>query len=353
MKIFIIHSYYPEFLKGFYEKNPNLKSSSYKEQKSALIKEQFGTADFYSKNLSPLGHTAEEFIINNEVLQKQWAKENNIQYSDNIFKSNWLEKIVEAQILQFKPDVVYSHNLKIVSLESLDRIKKMTKILVGQIASPLPDENFLKKYDLILSSFPHYVQRFKELGIAGDYFNLGFEESILSTLRKTKDQYDTVFIGTLGGKHTKGLDIFEYISNHIKLDLWGPDSYITKNYHGEAWGHEMFNILYNSKIAINRHIDVAENYANNMRLYEATGSGTMLITDAKPNLNDLFEAGKEVETYSSKEELLKKIEYYLIHDDERKAIAQAGQKRTFRDHTYRVRMVQLVQILERYLNKNV
>jgi spore maturation protein CgeB len=98
---------------------------------------------------------------------------------------------------------------------------------------------------------------------------------------------------------------------------------------------------------------VAEGYANNMRLYEATGVGTILITDFKSNLNDLFEVGKEVETYKTKEELLEKIEYYLTHETERKIIAEAGQRRTLKDHTYRVRMIELSGILSKYLNQNV
>ena len=40
----------------------------------------------------------------------------------------------------------------------------------------------------------------------------------------------------------------------------------------------MYNILSRSKISFNRHINVAENNANNMRLYEATGMGSLLLT---------------------------------------------------------------------------
>ena len=60
----------------------------------------------------------------------------------------------------------------------------------------------------------------------------------------------------------------------------------------------MYRVLARSKIALNRHIDVAEDHANNMRLYEATGVGTFLITDAKRNLSELFEPGEEVVTYA-------------------------------------------------------
>ena len=52
-----------------------------------------------------------------------------------------------------------------------------------------------------------------------------------------------------------------------------------------------------ARISLNRHIDVAEGYANNMRLYEATGVGALLLTDAAPNLGELFEPGRRSSTY--------------------------------------------------------
>jgi spore maturation protein CgeB len=122
-----------------------------------------------------------------------------------------------------------------------------------------------------------------------------------------------------------------------------------RRYHGEAWGLEMFRVLAESRIAVNRHIDVAGDNANNMRLYEATGVGSLLLTDAKENLGDLFEVGREVVAYRDENELVEAIEHYLAHEDERAAVAAAGQQRTLREHGYGVRMRELSGILESYL----
>jgi len=86
-----------------------------------------------------------------------------------------------------------------------------------------------------------------------------------------------------------------------------------------------------------------------MRLYEATGVGTLLITDWKANLNELFELGNEVLAYRSPEECSEFIQYYLEHDDERKAIAAAGLQRTLREHTYYHRMQELVEIVRKHI----
>jgi len=368
MRFFIINACYKNFLNDFYNRSLEIKNASYAKQKELLLAKQFGTADFYSKNLKNLGHKAEEFIINNQILQKQWAREHNIKYRKSrfqripkirsYFKSNWMTKILEAQILEFKPDIIYNKNLGILKPTFLEKIKKYTKLLVGQIACPLPSNDYLKPYHLIISSFPHYVKRFRNKGIRSEYLKIGFEKSILDKLKETNEKYDAVFVGGISRHHNKIIEAFEYlVKNNIPIDFWGygfkkllPNSPIRNKHHGKAWALNMYNILYNAKISINRHIDVAENYANNMRLYESTGVGTMLITDLKDNLNELFEIGREIETYSSKEELAEKIKYYLTHEDERKKIAQAGQQRTLKDHTYEIRMKELIEILNKYLN---
>lgn len=110
----------------------------------------------------------------------------------------------------------------------------------------------------------------------------------------------------------------------------------------------MYQILRKSKITLNHHGDIAP-YANNCRLYEATGVGTLLITDWKENLHEMFDPGKEVVAYRTPEECAELIQYYLEHDEEREVIARAGQERTLREHTYHQRMEELVDIVRKYL----
>ncbi len=354
MRILILDTYYPAFLTHFYRKHPEALRKSYAEHKAALFAECFGTADFYSKNLKKLGHHAEEIIVNNEALQKQWAREHTIR---TYFTLHRQEKILEAQIQEFKPDVLYCQNLNVPNAQFLGRIKKCVKIIVGQVASPVVfDKKALDAFDLITTSFPHFVERFRNIGIASEYFKIGFEPSVLDKLAPSQKKYNAVFVGGISKRHADSIDAFEYLAHNTDIDFWGygakelpSGSPIRKKHRGEAWGIEMYDILRKANISVNRHIDAAENFANNMRLYETTGVGTMLITDHKNNLGELFEIGKEAETYRTKEELLEKIKYYLAHEEEREKIARAGQERTLKDHAYEARMKELVSILEKYL----
>jgi spore maturation protein CgeB len=152
--------------------------------------------------------------------------------------------------------------------------------------------------------------------------------------------------------------LLEELARRVEIDFLGygaetldKGSPILPRHHGEVWGLDMYKALLSSKITINRHIDVAENYANNMRLYEATGCGALLITDYKDNLNKLFEIGKEVVAYKSVDELVELVQYYSTHEDERRTVADAGQKRTLSEHTYYNRMAELLEIIRKYFKE--
>ena len=96
----------------------------------------------------------------------------------------------------------------------------------------------------------------------------------------------------------------------------------------------MFQRLFQSRVTFNNHIDVAAEWASNMRLFEATGVGTCLLTERQPNLSNYFEPEQEVVTYGSASEAAERYQWLCDHPLERKCIAEAGQRRTLRDHTF-------------------
>lgn len=371
MRLLIIDTYYKKFIDSLRLNNPDISGYDYKTQLNFLLSQMFGTSDFYSKNLNKLGHKAVDIVANDEILQRQWALENGFEIEKSNFFSkiqqlpfihkfigrpDWVQKIALEQIKKMKPNVIYMQDLSILNPDTLKKARKYTKLLVGQIACPLPNVNNLKQFDLILTSFPHYIDRFAKMGIKSEYFKIGFEKRVLNKIGKLKKKYEVTFIGGISPSHKKGIRILNYVASRLRMDAWGygkqylqKTSALYKYHHGEAWALDMYKLLGQSKITINRHIDVAENFANNMRLYEATGMGAMLITDKKDNLKDIFNVGEEVVEYTDKNDLVKKIKYYLNHENERSKIAMAGQKRTLRDHTYLTRMKELIKILNKYV----
>jgi spore maturation protein CgeB len=112
----------------------------------------------------------------------------------------------------------------------------------------------------------------------------------------------------------------------------------------------MHEILSRAKISINRHGEIAGAYAVNMRMYESTAAGAMLLTEDKTNLKDLFVPGTEVVAYRNNRDAAEKARYYLDHPEELAKIANAGQKRTLEEHTYQQRVSQMAEELSKILN---
>lgn len=341
-------TYYPGFLERHYGAAPELATRPYAEQLDSLLASNFGDSDFYSNGLKKAGWDAVDVIANCDPLQTAWANE-------HACKAKGLGIAVE-QIRRMRPDVVYIHDLSLATKELLEAIRPHTKCIAGQIASPLPPQAFVHGFDIIFSSFPHFVDAFRDAGITSYYQPLAFAPEVLEQLPNTGKQHDATFVGGISGAHAEGTRLLEAVAGLTPLKVWGygaqnlrDDSPLRAMHCGEAWGMEMFERLAASRVTINRHIDTAAQYANNMRLFEATGCGAMLVTDAKENLANLFEPGREVVVYDSPEDCAAKVAYYAAHPEEAATIAAAGQARTLRDHTYDRRMRQTAEILKRHL----
>lgn len=81
------------------------------------------------------------------------------------------------------------------------------------------------------------------------------------------------------------------------------------------------------------------------RNFEIPGCGNFLLTSNADNLGDYYQKGKEIVIYKDVKDLIDKIRYYLVHDEEREAIAKAGYRRTLRDHTYEKRFNEIFKII--------
>jgi len=394
MRFLIVNTDYPEFLGWLYTQHPGLENQPYKEQMWVRNQSLFGVADFYSTNLRRLGHEAWDVHANNQFMQKAWAKERDIhveepspleqhaktvlhhargiaartplRYLKPLFlpvlrsldsQKVWFYDILAAQIKHYNPDILLNQAVDGISADFLKKMKAYVRLLVGQIASPLPqggDDS--RGYDLVISSLPNFVEHFRSHGVPSELNRFAFEPAVLSRVVNGGPEFPISFVGSLSPSHSSRVDLLAHLCSHLKINVWGCgmdglplDSPIRSRYNGPAWGIEMYQILHTSRMTINNHIGIADSYANNMRLFEATGVGTLLITDWKVNLHEMFEPGKEVIAYRSAEECAELIQYYLEHDDERKAIARAGQQRTLGEHTYYHRVQELVEIVGKYL----
>src|SRR5215472_1417512 len=375
MRFLILDTDYPAFLDWLYANNPALDKKPYDEQQRVQTEACFGLAGFCASNLRVLGHDAKDVHVNNEVMQRQWAREHRLKVSSDwrwefrfrrgivpwvsrIRVRGWFYGILAAQIRHYKPDVLLNMAMDGIDSCFLQEIKPYVRLLVGQIAAPLPQGENWGIYDLVISSLPNFVEYFRSLGIHSELNCLSFEPTVLRHLQTQKRNVLVSFVGSFTSAHSKRDQLLEHLCSNLPMNVWGmgverlpQDSPIRARYLGTAWGIRMFRIFAASKVVVNHHIDIAQSYANNMRLFEVTGTGALLVTDWKKNLHEMFELGNEVIAYRTPEECAELIGHYLEHESEREEIARAGQQRTLQEHTNYQRMQELVDIVGRRLRQ--
>ena len=71
-----------------------------------------------------------------------------------------------------------------------------------------------------------------------------------------------------------------------------------------------------------------------LRVLDVLAAGGFLITTYQKEIDEYFENGKDLAIAHTPEEMLELTSYYLEHEDERKAIAENGQKKVFEKFAY-------------------
>lgn len=411
MRLQKIGTYYASLLKQFYARHPALAAQPYPAQHAALMHECFGSSDFWTFALNRLGYITDEVVANAEPMQRRWASENELTYDEN----NWVLEIAAAQVKAFRPDVLIVADYVTFTAEFLRRLRSQCasiRLVLGGCGSPYSDPSVFHQYDIVISPIPELVQHFKQNGHRSYHVNHAFEPRVLERIDvKASPTADFAFLGSVVKSsqfHIERekilLDLIEQSDLQIWSDVQRASSRQRRNVRARQWAYDglravervgvpqslltaaplirkvsrwqsrpalsqsvddriarrarpplfglaMFQQLHDSKVALNTHIDISPINASNMRLFEATGVGTCLLTDWKPNLRELFEPDVEVLTYRDAAECVEKVRYILAHESQRRAVAAAGQRRALRDHNFDSRAARIDEIIRGALTK--
>jgi hypothetical protein len=185
-------------------------------------------------------------------------------------------------------------------------------------------------FDAVFIAQKDYVRAFQEIGHNHAYWlPLACDPEIHCQPSENR-MYQVGFVGQIGQPGSE---------RHRILSTVLP-RYHTNDYRLFYTPIDMSRIYGQSKIVFNASI----NKDLNMRFFEALASGALLVSDRIENgLKDLFEEGVHYVGYSSVGEAIEKIDYYLVHSEERQRIAAEGQHAVLASHTYTHRWNEVMQ----------
>ena len=96
---------------------------------------------------------------------------------------------------------------------------------------------------------------------------------------------------------------------------------------------EMPLIFHNSKINLNITLRSIQSGIP-LRCMDIMGAGGFLLTNFQADLLDYFIPDEDFVYYEDQNDLIKKVDYYLEHDEKRKQIAENGHQKVARNHSY-------------------
>jgi hypothetical protein len=357
MKFLRISSLYPELINSYYNKYKFIRNESYEKQYNHVINQKFSISNFLTKELEKKNIKTCEIISNLKYLQHAWLK----KYEKKENKS-----ILAQQILHYNPDVIFFGNLDLIDREIneiLNSANFKNIIKIGYHCAPINDKQLsaLKNLTFLVTCVEDYKKKFKNI-IDTILIPHAFDISCLDKTTKKRD-IDIAFIGSLFLKkelHYNRINILyeiirskykSYVAVNFKnfflnfLQFFLKNIltnsvivfkvfYIFLNSKKAIFGKDMYEILQRSKVMINLHINDTQ-YSGNMRLFEGTGCGCLVVTDKKKGTKKLFIDKKEIFIFNNNEVIFKLITNCIDSYQFFKRVSFRAQKKTLSKYHYK------------------
>ena len=412
MRLLRLATAYPDYLREFYRARPGLSRADHATQLAALNHDAFGWADFWDHALAPFGYKTCCITSNAEPLQRAWAQEQGVRFERSRWQHDIAAAQIAAfapEVLfvedfgRFSADWVHELRRRIPSI----------RLVIGWCGAPYEGYDAFQALDVVFSNIPEIVQDLSAHGFRAEHLHHAFEPRILARLpARAQAPADFTFIGQVSnepGAHRDRLLLLKRLHDDFGIAVFSPQekrsmalefkTWVARHaYFAMRWmkrlgvpssileripvfgnaskwaqaprkavffkrlptsilpdmrpavfGVEMFALLRDSRTTFNSHIGLSKRSATNMRMFETTGVGGCLVTDWKENLHELFDIDREVVSYRSFEECVEKVRWLLDHPTERDRIAQAGQARTLREHTFANRAPRFDELVRKHL----
>lgn len=379
----LIHltTYYPEVIRRLYKTRSDLVLETFENQRNALLTLRFAWSDVWSHVLAGFGYQVDEIILNAKQLQLAWAKEHGIQAEE----SSWVFEIAKRQIKKLKPEFIFLDDFSVFSFAQLKILKESAPgaTLLGWCGVPFASVEVFRGYDFILSNIPDIVNQLRQAGHSAFPLRHAFDRRLTAELCPRTGEFPRLtFSGSMNtseGWHRARVDFIDELAQSVPMSIASEYfrclPFLTKQLcrsvrpsvrwlgailrpsslrlrpetitamQPAKYGREMYEFLAGSTATFNKHISASAKYATNMRLFEATGAKACLVTEKTDDLASLFEPDSEVVTYTSVAECKEKVGWLLKNPQEARQIAQRGQIRTLREHTFENRAPELDAIL--------
>ncbi|WP_415908460.1 CgeB family protein [Oleiharenicola sp. Vm1] len=361
---------YPGYVADFERRHTGLSALGYAEHYERLVRDAFGWSNHLTRHLAARGHVTAHFVANYAALQAKWLQENGAASKQDPLH------IVAEQLHRTRPEVLFVDDCYLFSpvrVQALCAELPSLRLVVCHQGLDGDPRQFFPDDALVLSPAGHQVATWRAAGVDAHQFRHAFEPAVREGLETHGPRTPVSFLGSCSPLlHPERHRWLAALARQMPLEIW-TDSFaavrprllvgslrrgrarqvvehffspLRRRTHGPLYGRAMFAQLARSDITLNCHIAMAQPSAGNMRLFEATGAGACLVTDARRDLDEIFALDSEVVTYGSIEECVERVRWLLDHASAAAEIGARGQRRTLAAHTFAHRAAELEGLIE-------
>jgi hypothetical protein len=317
--------------------------SGFDTRREVFIDDRFGALHF----LKPvLENDTDAFLAcgNDEVMQKQWARDNGLPAQSS------LEDILLAQVEHHHTEVFY--NLDPVRFPSsfIRRLPGCVRKTLCWRAAPSGQAD-LTAYGAVLGNFPSILESWRSKGCRAEWFAPAIDPA-MDAYGRGERPIDVLFVGGYSRHHSVRARVLErvarladtynivycldasrltklaesFIGRLMPLRNHRRPQSIAKIAKSPVFGRELYELLGQSKIVLNGAIDMAGPDRGNMRCFEAVGCGALLLSD-EGNYPDGMRDQDTMLAYGSEAACLEHIRRCLGNWSSAQLIAKSGRKR--------------------------
>lgn len=166
---------------------------------------------------------------------------------------------------------------------------------------------------------------FSDLGLIFSTTVLGFKTAAMQRQRALIELSKKYSVAIYSNSNTENLTRVRYGGS---LDYWS----------------EMPKVFRETKINLNFTIPNIKSGLP-LRIWDVLGCGGFLLTNFQAEIPYYFKNKEDLVCFESVEELVELAGYYLVHDKERKRIAQSGYEKVKQHHSWEKRILEMMEIV--------
>lgn len=279
---------------------------------------------------------------------------NKILYGKKEMNKKFLE-IIEKE----KPDYIYMcfgpDEFELNVFLKIREISPKTKTIVAFGDDDVEFEKY-SRYILLFIDYglihqKKYMKKYKKEGITNVFEIFGLDTNFFRPLKVDK-KYDVTFFGLPLSRESGRYDTIKFLKdNGINVRIYGLgwEKYedLKDIYSTGMESEKLIEFINQSKINLCLSKNLWGKVHMKNRVLEVGACKSFQLVEHCDEYLDFFKEGKEIIMFKEKEDLIKKINYYLTHEKKREEISTAIYKKIRKNHDVETRLKEIFSLISK------